>query len=191
MITQSNLIDLNRIYTAEEFEALPDDGHKYELIEGKLVEMPPAGDRHGRIIKRLFKHIMAFDPQESLGEVWVTTGVRLNKKNVPEPDLAFIVTSRMPPESPEALKVMPDLAVEVWSPSQLIRKGPDKASLEKIERYLQAGIRIIWSVNPDKQMVDVYHLGQTNPIQTLNVNDELDGEDVIPGFKLKVRMLFE
>lgn len=191
MITRPNLIDLKRTYSVEEFEALPDDGNRYELIKGKLVMAPATGDDHGVIVGLIYKHWVLLDPAEKFGMMWFTTGIVLTPDYLPEPDLAYITASRRPPRSKKAIDVIPDLVVEVWSPSQLTKKGPDKASLEKIQDYLAAGVRIVWSVNPDNQTVDVYHLGQTNPVRTLALDDELDGEDVIPGFKLKVQALFE
>ncbi len=191
MTTETNQLDLTRTYTAKEFEALPDDGNRYELIEGKLVMSPPAGGRHGRVSKSLLKAIWAFDPEEKLGESWVTTGFNLDSGNTPEPDIAYVVASRTPTIDDDAVDIVPDLAVEVWSPSQLTNKGPVLKATDKIERYLASGVRIIWSINPRAKTVEIYHQGQSAPIAVLGVNDELDGEDVIPGFRLKVSKLFE
>jgi Uma2 family endonuclease len=192
MTTQTKVfIDLSRTYTADEFEALPDDGNRYELINGRLQLMPPIGDQHGTITDNLAFFIRIFDPERKLGKVWTNTGFRLNQFFTPEPDLMFIVAHRRPPDSKEALRVIPDLVVEVWSPSQLTKNGIDKDSLDKIRAYQKAGVKIIWSIHPEKQSVSVYHPDQTDPVTILGLNDELDGENVIPGFKLAVSKLFE
>jgi Uma2 family endonuclease len=60
----------------------------------------------------------------------------------------------------------------------------------KVDAYLQAGVRLIWSIYMVQKFVAVYRLNDPN-IKFLNLNDELDGEDLIPGFKLKVNKLFE
>ncbi len=93
-------VDKQREYSAEEFEWLEDDGHCYELIEGRLVKMPATGDEHGSIIDNLYPSLVSLDPQRKLGKIWITTGFNIGKQpdgkdNVPEPDLAFMVASRV------------------------------------------------------------------------------------------------
>jgi Uma2 family endonuclease len=64
----------------------------------------------------------------------------------------------------------------------------------KVEKLLEGGVSIVWVVYPNRQQVEVYHAGQAyqaGPVQTLGLADSLDGEDVIPGFKLTVAALFE
>jgi Uma2 family endonuclease len=64
----------------------------------------------------------------------------------------------------------------------------------KVEKLLEGGVSIVWVVYPNRQQVEVYHAGrayQSGPVQTLGLADSLDGEDVIPGFKLTVAALFE
>lgn len=56
--------------------------------------------------------------------------------------------------------------------------------------YLKAGTRIVWGINPITQEVEVYHQGQSTPAIVLKINDELDGEDVVTGFKIEVAKLF-
>jgi Uma2 family endonuclease len=56
-------IDTPRTYTYQEFENLPDDGNRYELIDGRLIEMPPVGDEHGSICDKLYRSLVFFDPQ--------------------------------------------------------------------------------------------------------------------------------
>lgn len=134
-MTTKVAIDLNRRYTSQEFAHLPDDGNFYELIKGRLVLTPPPGDDHGRINKKILKAILSFDPQERLGQVWFDTGFELDDDNTPTPDVAFVVASRIPERSKLAVPIVPDLAVEVWSPSQLTANGIDQDSQDKIKTY--------------------------------------------------------
>lgn len=189
MTTQARLIDLSRSYTAAEFEALPDDGNRYELLNGKLVKMPAPGGEHGTLSKKLVKGILLHDLEEKLGKLWFTTGFVLSSDYVPEPDIMYFVAGSVPLDTKGATPAIPDLAVEIWSPSQLTKNGPDKASLDKIQRYLDAGVRLIWSVNPNDKTISVYRQGQTLP-QVLGLQDELDGENIIPGFKLSLQDFF-
>ncbi len=183
-------IDFNRTYTNAEFEDLPSFDGKLELIEGKLV-IKMAGDRHGRIINRLNRKIAFFDPEENLGIAWSDTSFDMGIGWIPAPDLGFIVAARVPPESEKSVQVIPDLAVEVWSPSDLDSQSLREAAMTKIRKYQEVGVRLIWAINPRQKMVLVYRPGQAEPIKILHINDQLDGEEIIPGFVMPVKALFE
>jgi Uma2 family endonuclease len=98
-----------------------------------------------------------------------------------EPDLSFVAAGRLPNRVRDILKLAPDLAVEIVSPSDMLFDVE-----EKVLQYLQSGVRL---VRPVVQAVDVYRPEAHKP-NTLGIDDELDGEDVIPGFKLKISALF-
>ncbi len=101
-----------------------------------------------------------------------------------QPDLAFVSLERLPQNVYEAVPLAPDLAVEV------ISKTDDFYKLEaKVNEYLVAGVRLVWVIRPFSHLIEVYHPGDLKPL-TLGLNDDLDGEDVIPGFKLAVKDLF-
>lgn len=104
------------------------------------------------------------------------------------PDVGFYVAERRAliedPDKP--LPFAPDLAVEVVSPSQ---NGPEMAAKARV--YLTGGTRLVWVVWPQSQHIDVWHPDVlTGPVQSLSVNDSVDGEDVIPGFTYPVVSIF-
>jgi Uma2 family endonuclease len=193
-IEKTKPLDLTRKYTIQEFEALDrlfdQDENTYELIDGEIVVTPPPGYEHGSIADEIYRRIVLHDPERKLGRTLPPTRFSLSDSFGPGPDLAFIVADRVPPKSKGAVEVVPDLVLEVWSPSQLTKQGLTQEAQRKIELYQQAGVRIIWSVNPAQQTVEVYHPDQSKPVSTLSLNDELDGEDVIPGLKIPVKTLF-
>jgi Uma2 family endonuclease len=193
MVQTAQAYALDRLYSLDEFEELdlPADGSKYELIEGELHVSPPAGDEHGRIGTRIVRRITLFDPDERLGCIWQATRFQVAPGFGPAPDVAFISAAHLPPTSKGAVTVRPDLAVEVWSPGDLDTKAHRAEARSKVRRYQVAGVSIVWAINPANQTVEVYHPTQVNPVQVLNIGDELSGEDVIPGFHLAVRSLFE
>jgi Uma2 family endonuclease len=173
------------LYTVEEFMALPDDGNRYELVEGELVEMGQPGDKHGRISKRLDKVLTNYVDEKNLGLVYGPTGFRLAPRTVRAPDLAFVQTERVPPETDGAVEVPPDLAVEVISPN-------DKWSeiVAKVREYQTAGVGLIWLIDPYTPSVMIYH--QNDVLHTIvGIEAELSGEEVVPGFKIAVNKLFE
>jgi Uma2 family endonuclease len=188
-------IDLSREYSAEEFALLPDDSNHYELIEGKLVMSPATKDEHGRIIRILFAAIIDYLKTNQAGEVWCTTGFYLGKSadgkdTILEPDLGFIEASRVPPRADQYLPY-PDLAIEVWSrEADLKGKKRRTRAQSKIQLYLKAGTRLAWGINPVDETVEIFQAGHAAAVRTLNINDELDGGAVLPGFKLPVQTLF-
>lgn len=182
--------DIGRTYTPEEFEALPQFDELYELVDGKLVKKPMPGDAHGRIGKRIDRKLAAFDPAEELGMIWRDTTFDVGTGWMPIPDLGFMVAGRVPPESEKSVKGVPDLVVEIHSPTDLRSQKEREATRKKIADWQAVGVRLIWSINPRQKSVEVYHLGQAGPVQTFGEDDELSGEAVIPGFSLKVSELF-
>lgn len=81
-------------------------------------------------------------------------------------------------------EVVPDLVVEVVSPSDSLREVNDKALM-----WLSYGARLVWVVNPDTRLVDVYQPGRA--ASTLREIDELDGLDALPGFTCAVSDVFD
>ena len=61
----------------------------------------------------------------------------------------------------------------------------------KLEEYAKAGVKLVWYVDPERKVVDVYPRGNPKRKRTLGVNDTLEGGDVLPGFEVKVSRLFE
>jgi len=194
--TKTIPVDLKREYTLEEYTLLEDDDQNYELLEGKLVMTPAPADEHGRICDELLTELKLFlRANKGIGAVWSHTGFNIGKKsngkdNVPEPDLGFIIQSRVPPVSSGYLPY-PDLAIEVWSrTSDLADPSRLKKAREKLLMYLEAGTQIAWGINPIAQEIEVYQHRQTQPIVILGLGDELDGGEIIPGFKMRVAALF-
>jgi Uma2 family endonuclease len=182
--------DIERTYSPEEFESLPEFNDGYELVDGKLVKKPMPGGQYGSIARRIYKRLTLFDPEDKAGLMWFDTTFNVGTGWMPIPDLAYIVTERIPAITTKAINCVPDLVVEIHSPTDLRSKPERDAARRKIKDWQEAGVSIIWAVDPGRKMVEVYHPGQPEPVRTLGPEDELDGEAVIPGFKLKVRELF-
>ena len=180
-------IDRNRTYTVKEFLALPEDeaGLKFELIEGVLTEMPGPNLNHGLITTKLVLAIGTYLSDKAIGQVLTNLAFLLNDKSAPIPDVAFVEAERLKAASREMVfEGAPDLAIEVMSPT-------DKWSevSKKVHVYQQNGTRLVWVIDPFDQGVTVYH--HERPRRLLLVDDKLDGEDIIPGFTLEIKTLFE
>lgn len=174
--------------TAEELFQLPDDDYKYELVEGELIRMPPSGGEHGYLANNASSLLRTHVKARDLGVVCgAETGFILKRSpdTVRAPDAAFIAKARIPAEGiPRTYwPFAPDLAVEVVSPNDRF----DEVQ-EKIVEYFAAGTRLVWVVLPKTRTVLVYR--SFHEVRSLGVNDELNGEDVVPGFTCRVAELF-
>jgi Uma2 family endonuclease len=190
MVLPAKRLDLEQTYTPEEFENLPEFNELFELVDGKLVKKPMPGDEHGRIARFIMKRYDRLDPDEKLGRLWSATTFDVGTGWMPIPDLGFMVAERVPSKSPKSVKGVPDLVVEIHSPTDLRSKAEREAAAQKIKDWQKVGVRLIWAINPQKKQVEVYQPQQAKPVQVLTGDDELEGGEVIPGFKLKVSELF-
>ena len=180
-----------RLLTAADLAAMPDElpsgPVNFELHNGRLVPMSPTGGRHGNLQARLSKEFIVQGEDKGLGQTYSEAGVIIRRKpdTVVGPDVAF-VTKRSTPirESKEGyLETIPELVVEIRS------KNDTRAFLdEKISDYLQAGVKLVWLVDPEVNKVHEHR--QNQPSREFGVNDSLTCEDIIPGFSLPLAALF-
>ena len=163
---------------------------KYELCDGEIIAIPPAKPRHGMVISQLIYLLGCHVYEHKLGKIFEgQTGFRLSFEHCYEPDVSFVSNDRMKliltDEGLDGLfHAAPDLAVEVRSPSD-----GRTTLLQKAREYLRHGSRLVWIIDPDAQ--DVVDLRSGEPPRTLRLGDELDGGDVVPGFRFPVSRLFE
>ena len=175
--------------TAEELLDLPDDGLRHELVLGELRTMTPAGFEHGRVAMRMGSRIEAFVDAHGLGVVLgAETGFTLARDpdTVRAPDAAFVRTDRVPAPGDRAgfAALAPDLVVEVVSPSDRAIEVSEKALM-----WADAGVRLVWIVDQRTRTVTVYR--PDGAVSLLRGASELDGEDVLPGFRLPLADLFD
>ena len=176
------------LMTAEELFDLPDDDYKYELVEGELIRMAPTGGEHGVLTVRIGRILDEYVEAHDLGICsGAETGFILRRAPdiVRAPDAAFIAKARIPETGiPKTYwPFAPDLAVEVTSPSDRF-----SAVQTKIAEYFSAGTRLAWVIEPATRTVYTYR--SAHDVQALGEDDELSGEDVLPGFRYAVGRLF-
>lgn len=173
-------------WTEEELMALPKDGYKRELIEGELI-MSPAGFDHEWIGARLSAHMMFFAEQHRLGVVCGSSlGCWMANEDLLCPDVSFMSRARLAGTRLAPRKFFrgsPDLVVEIMSPFDTVGKVR-----KKMEDYFTSGARLAWVLNPPERSVLVYRTPEADRL--LRVTDTLDGEDVLPGFRLPLAELF-
>jgi len=178
-----------KTWTDEEFMALPDDGHHYEIINGELIDMGNSGALHGYVCSVLMILLGSYVRQQNLGAMLdSSTAFKMKNGNKRSPDIAFFAKERLQGIAvlPSGyLEGAPDLAVEVLSPGNTVEEIDDK-----LTEYFENGSRLVWVINPTQHYVLVYRSAQ-EPDRLLKGKDSLDGVEVIPGFTLAIADLFQ
>ena len=176
------------LLSAEAALELGDIG-RWELVKGELIKMVPAGGTHGELTATLASVLRNFAKPRHLGKVFgAETGfyTEHDPDTVRGADAMFYSNERVEElgDITGFLRLAPDLAVEVMSPGDTYTEVE-----EKVAEYFNAGVRLIWIVIPKTQSLHVYRPG--NEALRLRREDKLTGEDVLPGFEIKVAELFE
>lgn len=177
-----------KLMTADELFVMPHDGFRYELVKGELRQMSPAGSEHGAIIVKITVRLGYHVESNNLGVCFgAETGFKLasDPDTVRAPDVAFVRRGRIPTDGiPKKFwPGAPDLAVEVLSPGDTFEEVDDK-----VEEWLTSGASAVWVVNPKRRSVSIYR--SMTDVTRLSEADELDGGEVVPGFRCKVSEIF-
>lgn len=177
-----------KLMTADELLVMPDDGRHWELRRGELREVSPSGIRASAIAAVISAWLTIYVIERELGIVTGADGgfvLEREPDTVLAPDVAFIRQEHVPPEDELRRfgQVPPDLAVEVVSPTDRPR-----AMAEKIAIYLATGVPLVWVVDPATRSATVHRLGRQP--RHLTIDDALDGEEIVPGFRLLLAQVF-
>jgi Uma2 family endonuclease len=183
------MVEGQKTWTDEAFMALSDDGHRYELLNGELIDMGNSGAKHGYLAIVLSSALFAVVMAQKLGALFdSSTAFKMKNGNKRSPDISFFAKERLQglEELPTGfLDGAPDLVVEVLSPGNTVEEIDDK-----LVEYFENGARLVWVINPRQQYILVYR-SSASPDRLLKLADALTGEEVIPGFSLPVADLFQ
>ena len=174
------------VMTAQDLLRMPDDGMRHELVNGELITMAPAGEEHGDLSMAIGSVLRQYVRERGLGKVYsADTGFVLthDPDTVRAPDASFVRAERVRRRK-DFIDGAPDLAIEVISPSDTYSEVD-----EKVREYLGAGTEMVIVVDPRKRTATVHmRAGST---QHLSIDDSLDGGEVVPGWRLPLREIFE
>jgi Uma2 family endonuclease len=181
--------DLGLIRPAERIES---DDALYEVVHGQRVAGPSMSLTASRIATRLGVSLSRFAEEHKFGEVIIEGLFHLplsdDLSKSRRPDVAYISFARIPAEPPldvesDAGELVPDLAIEVTSPSD-----PAEAQRAKVLEYFRAGVQRVWVVYPKLRVVDVFE--SATSVRVFGPDDTLDGDPLLPGFRLPLAQLF-
>jgi Uma2 family endonuclease len=166
------------------------DDMLYEVVDDQIVELGPMGAHEIWLATELVIHLGTFLRQHQLGravqEMLFDFTAMVQRKR--RPDVAFVSYERWPRQRrvshAEAWEVVPNLAVEVISPSD---KGDD--ILDKVAEYFRIGVECVWVIFTSQEQVYIYE--SPTQVRILTRADELYGEPVLLHFRLPLAALFE
>ncbi len=143
-------------FKAEDIWDTPEDGNRYEVIDGQLYVSPPPNRWHQRMIFRLVTLLGPVVVRDNLGEMYLAPiGVVLGEPDGVEPDIVFVRRERLDILSDRGIEGTPDLVVEVLSPSTRSR---DRGL--KMRRYHAAGVPHYWLVDYESPALETYRSGE-------------------------------
>ncbi|HEY7035026.1 MAG TPA: Uma2 family endonuclease [Thermomicrobiales bacterium] len=176
-----------KVVSVEQLMAMPTD-EPWEVWEGELREVPAAGFDASALAGWICYLLLTFVKPRNLGVVTTADGsyiLSYDPLTIVVPDVAFVRSSRLPagPRPKGYAPFAPDLAIEVRSPTDR-RADID----DKLAHYRRAGVPLVWWVDPAQRRVEVYRRGLL--VAELSEGNVLDGEDILPGFRLPVAEIF-
>ncbi len=173
-------------FTYEDLRHTPDDGKRYEVLEGDLIVSPSPKWKHQRVAHRLHTFLTRWEDHGYGSVCPAPMDVVLSDRDVVEPDLLFIATDRMGIVTEENVRGAPDLVVEVISEGSRHRDVITKRHI-----YERNGVRFYWLVDPEEETVRVFELkeGAYGDPRVLTAGQELSCA-LFPGVTQDVGKLF-
>ena len=174
-------------WTYDDYTALLDDGHRYEIVNGVLVMAPAPDLGHQSIVLRLSHYLFVYAELAGLGRVFAAPiDVELGLKNVLQPDVVVILNAHLDRLTQKKIIGAPDLAVEVASPSTA---AYDR--LTKYDVYARTGVTEYWIVKPDSRAVEILVLedGEYRSLGVFNGKARLPSR-IVPELPVDVEQFF-
>jgi Uma2 family endonuclease len=174
--------------TYEDLRKMPDDGKRYELIDGEVFMTPAPRPRHQRTVGRLYRALTEFVERRGLGEILLApTDVVFSERTAVQPDLLYISGSRASIVTELNVQGAPNLVIEVLSPSNA---AFDRET--KLQVYAREGVGELWYVDPETRRVEVLELGADGRyvlVSSFSDRQTLTSK-TFPGLSLPVGSLF-
>jgi Uma2 family endonuclease len=178
-------------WTSADLESLPDDGKRYEIIDGELHMSKQPHYFHQYVCGKLVAKLDVWNERSRLGDVLFAPGIIFGEDDDVAPDVVWISNSRLATalEPDGKLHAAPELVIEVLSPGSTNERRDREA---KLKLYSQRGVSEYWIVDWRARQIEVYRReqAQLRLVATLFNPDTLDSP-LLPGFACPVASLFE
>jgi Uma2 family endonuclease len=180
---------IHPLVTVDDLEYMPEDGNRYEVIEGELIVSKAPGLTHQAASVRLTMLLGNFLEQNPIGRIWTTPGVIFNQISGVIPDIVYVSKERLEEiASDERVEGAPDLVIEIVCPGI---PNAQRDCVVKKQLYEKYGVKEYWLVDLVSRIIEVYTL-QKDPLvlaATYGGQDELVSS-LLPGFRGKVEDIF-
>ncbi len=177
-------------WTIADLELFPDDGKRYEIIDGELLVTRAPHWRHQKLCVRVGAILDAWSQETGLGEAAVTPGIVFSEADNVIPDVVWISKERLASSLDESghLTAAPELVVEVLSQTEKDKKRDRQL---KLKLYSSQGVREYWIFDPERREVEIYcrENARLKLTATLFGNDTLTSQ-LLPGFSCPVERIF-
>lgn len=175
--------------TWSDYESLPDDGNRYEVLEGELVMVPAPDLRHQKVSWRLTVLLDAWQRRTGDGGLFLAapTDVEMNLHNIVQPDLLYVRAERVSELAKKHIEGMPDLVVEIFN-----RAGAARDRVLKLQLYARYGAQEYWLIDLDEKTVTL--LERVDGLYRVFAEGGNEAEltsKLLPGFALQPLGLFE
>ena len=174
-------------WTYKDYAALPDDGRRYEIVDGVLYMTPAPNEAHQTTVGRLFRYLAVQVEDTGRGRVYIAPfDVELARDVVVQPDVVVVLNENLEKITASRIIGAPDLVVEVASPGTM---GHDRT--RKLQAYARARVPEYWIADPWSRTVEVFTL-DINSYSSLGVYEGMETlpTKVIPGFPVHVEQFF-
>ena len=183
----ANYLAETKKYNYDDYLNLPEDGKRYEVINGELVMSAAPNTFHQTISNNIEDELRSFIKMSKSGKMFhAPVDVLISETNVVQPDIIYISKDRSDIITENNINGTPDLIMEILSPGSAYYD-----LLEKKELYEQFGLKEYWIVDPKKQRVDIY----LNVNQQFELNQRAESEGsvksiMIKGFEISLESIF-
>jgi len=176
------------LLTVADLDIMPDDGNRYEIIEGELFVSRSPSLTHQSVSGNFFHSIKTYLIGNPVGEIWATPGVIFSESSGVIPDLVFVSHERRNEiASGDRITGAPDLVIEIVSPGT---ETDRRDRLAKRQLYGKHGVKEYWIVDFEKRIIELYHLrGQTLELKSILSDKDDVTSSVLPGYQSKVAAL--
>ena len=174
--------------TYEDLRKMPEDGKRYELIDGEVYMTPSPNTKHQVVVGNLHVALRRFADETGIGKVFLAPfDVVFGERTAVQPDLLFIHKERLSILTDLNVQGAPDLVIEVLSPSTA---AFDRET--KLQVYARAGVPEVWYVDPKEEVLEILNL---SPSRRYKKTARLSGDAsvasrVLAGLRLPLEEVF-